>query len=289
MRTRLPLLVLAASFALSGCELIVRFDPARLDAAADGMTADRVTTDTPPPSDIVDVTMDAADVVDATEMDAGDVADAEDVSTVDAPDVVEADAVDVIDVVDVPGVDAADVVDVPLVDVVDVVDAGADEGPDTIEDAGDDALDGGEDAADAGDDTADASIDDAGDDVDDAATDTGPSFFALNGCAYASAMDLTADAMPTITFPGATFMYTPSCIRIHAGQTVTFTADSGSDFSFHPLMPGDGATRTTQPGTPITPTATGTTVTFTFPDPGTWGFYCQIHAPSMAGAIYVDP
>jgi plastocyanin len=136
----------------------------------------------------------------------------------------------------------------------------------------------------------DANDADDADDAADAPVDTGPSFIALNGCTYATATDLTAASTPTITFPGTSDMYTPPCIRIHAGQTVTFSADSGSTFASHPLRPGDASTMTTQPGTPITDTDTGTTVTFTFPDAGTWGYYCLFHATSgMAGAVYVDP
>ncbi len=255
MRTHLSLLVLAGSVALTGCELIVRFDPARLDGSGDGTTADRV-------------------IVDATDMtvptDVQDVQQPTDVQDAGGDDVMDA------------GTDAADVT--PPMDVV-TTDVQPDVQPDVQTDVPvamdvqpDVQTDAGQDSG--TDDGVDASASDAGTDV---------QLIALNGCTYATAIDLTATAMPTINFPGATLMYSPACIRIHAGQTVTFDADSGSTFANHPLRPGDGATRTTQTGTPITNVDTGTTMTFTFPDPGTWGYYCNFHAPSMAGAIYVDP
>ncbi len=136
MRNRLFFLLFAANV-LGGCELIVRFDPSRLDARADGMTPDVPRPDVPA-GDVADAQdvgdVPAMDVVDVPIVDSADVpivdvvdavtADAVDAVTPDAPDVVmPADADDVV-VTDVP-------VDVVAPDVVDVVvaDVPADTGP----------------------------------------------------------------------------------------------------------------------------------------------------------------
>ena len=106
-----------------------------------------------------------------------------------------------------------------------------------------------------------------------------------NNCTLATAVDRTAaNANRTIAF--ANFAYNPPCMKIAAGQTVTWSGD----FSFHPLRAGlivDGMP-TGQAGNPIPPTSNGVSVSATFPAAGTFGFYCNFHWPNgMKGAVYV--
>ena len=72
----------------------------------------------------------------------------------------------------------------------------------------------------------------------------------------------------------ADFSYTPRAASITAGDTATFSGD----FTRHPLVWSDGSV-----------TSTGTSKTFTFPHPGTYAYYCQVHVDShdMRGAITV--
>ncbi|MEI8257213.1 MAG: hypothetical protein WCJ30_16185, partial [Deltaproteobacteria bacterium] len=105
MRTRLLILLFTATATLSGCELLVRFDPALLDGAVDA-APDRVI----PPADVQDVH--APDVLDVIIVDATDASDAVS-ETVDvvAPDVTDVQVIDAVDTVIAP-----DVVDVPAAD-----------------------------------------------------------------------------------------------------------------------------------------------------------------------------
>jgi plastocyanin len=107
-----------------------------------------------------------------------------------------------------------------------------------------------------------------------------------NGCTDLTATDQTGKADVTIT-KGMGFNFTPPCVKVSAGTKVTFTLD----FTLHPLVGGTvvGITKTPDPNSPIKATSVGSTVTFTMPDPGTFGFYCAMHAPAMAGAVYVVP
>jgi plastocyanin len=123
--------------------------------------------------------------------------------------------------------------------------------------------------------------DDAGTATDARTIDADPDL--VNGCTRAGALDLTAAAADRrIEQLGISYM--PSCIRIRAGQSVTWNAD----FVAHPLSsgsPGAGA----QPGSPITETISGSTKTFTFPAAGVFGFWCEEHGTAMMGAVYVEP
>jgi plastocyanin len=49
-----------------------------------------------------------------------------------------------------------------------------------------------------------------------------------------------------------------------------------------------GSSPTPDPTSPITSTNTGTTAMFTFPDAGTFGYYCNVHQPGMAGVVFVQ-
>ena len=73
-------------------------------------------------------------------------------------------------------------------------------------------------------------------------------------------------------------------MRVSIGTTVTFA----SNFASHPLSGGDVETRAAEDGSPIQATSSGTEAAFTFASAGSFGFYCEVHAPSMAGAVFVE-
>lgn len=106
----------------------------------------------------------------------------------------------------------------------------------------------------------------------------------VNGCTLGATVNWL-DVPPgerVIVFPNAN--YQPPCVRIRAGQTVTWDGD----FSSHPLRGGLRKGGGPQPGNPIPDVSSGSTpVEVTFPDPGAWGFYCAFHEPPMAGAVFV--
>lgn len=101
----------------------------------------------------------------------------------------------------------------------------------------------------------------------------------VNGCdtytdmtANGATIDGPANAVPA--------QYSPRCVHIKVGQTVTWNVD----LSAHPL----GASGGTTPS-PIQTTASGTSVTVTFADAGTFGFHCLAHPTIMFGAVFVSP
>ena len=100
----------------------------------------------------------------------------------------------------------------------------------------------------------------------------------LNGCT--TYKDQTAGG-GAITFPmvGAPMQYSPACVHIKAGQSVTWTGA----FASHPLQPEGGAVPN-----PVTSVQTGMTTTILFPTAGVYGYGCGIHG-SMIGAIQVTP
>ena len=106
----------------------------------------------------------------------------------------------------------------------------------------------------------------------------------VNGCDPTMAVDHTADTMVTIDFGGTTGLkYAPACIKIKTGTEVTFAGA----FSSHPLSAGEDGTPAAS--SPIAHTATGTSAAFTFPDVGTFPYYCDFHFSSgMEGAIFVE-
>jgi len=95
----------------------------------------------------------------------------------------------------------------------------------------------------------------------------------VNGCT-------TFTAGTTVTGPSGDnpAQYTPNCVQIAKGQSVTWNAD----FTAHPLQASGGTTPS-----PITTTSSGTTVSVTFPNAGTYGFECQAHPGIMFGAVEV--
>jgi plastocyanin len=84
----------------------------------------------------------------------------------------------------------------------------------------------------------------------------------------------------TVSFMMNDAMYSPKCITIRRGGSVTFAAIGGG-FENHPLRAsrkrGDRAMN------PITNTDTGTMVTFAFPDPGYFAYFCAFHGFSDTG------
>src|SRR5437588_6987122 len=70
--------------------------------------------------------------------------------------------------------------------------------------------------------------------------------------------------------------YSPKCLSIAAGQSVTFVGDTtqGSSFTVHPLRPG-GANGTDPgaSGNPIAAQSGDSTYTVAFPAAGTYGYF----------------
>jgi plastocyanin len=109
---------------------------------------------------------------------------------------------------------------------------------------------------------------------------------AFNGCKLSSADDYTAMNMATIQFAGLS--YSPKCMRIKSGTTVTFEGNFGS----HPLEGGTVANGipTSDPASPITKTQSGTSAMFTLNEAGVVPYFCTFHAAAnMMGAIFVEP
>lgn len=113
----------------------------------------------------------------------------------------------------------------------------------------------------------------------------------LNGCAESDFVDRTArTAERAIGFGGeggsGPFDYSPRCLTIASGQTVTF---SGT-FNAHPLSPGT-APETRSAGSasnPIARTSTGSTLAVTFPTTGTYPYFCEFHyRGGMVGVVRV--
>ncbi len=110
----------------------------------------------------------------------------------------------------------------------------------------------------------------------------------FNNCTEAKFEDRTGLPSTTITFPGSNFVYTPACILVGIGHTVTF---SGT-FSFHPLSPGTPPNNNSagSANNPIVFTNTGmsTTAAFVFNAAGDYPYYCMFHGSNgMAGVVRV--
>jgi plastocyanin len=239
--------------------------------------------------DGIDVPADVSDGVEDAGLDASpDTAEATADEFPDAPDggpdAGEDDAADVPP--DLPDIGEDDAADVPS----DLPDIGADEASadDTPPDIGADEAsaddtppDIGADEASADDTPPDIGADEASADeatADDGGLPWGDCAVSFAGCA--SFVDRTAaGASRTVSF--APYSYTPACLTILAGQTVTF---SGS-FGGHPLAQACGPVA-------VLGASGGSSAAFTFPTPGIYGYYCTAHGtPSgggMAGAIYVQ-
>jgi plastocyanin len=91
-----------------------------------------------------------------------------------------------------------------------------------------------------------------------------------------------ADAGATIRFPAGGQRYSPNCLRLHLGQSVTFVGDFGP----HPLSQACG------PVNGLFSAGLGNSFTTTFTAGlGVYGYFCSEHGSSngsgMAGAIEV--
>lgn len=98
-----------------------------------------------------------------------------------------------------------------------------------------------------------------------------------------SYLDLTGAGTATIRFPLGGDRYSPPCVRVRFGQTVSF---EGSDFGSHPLSQSCG------PVANVLERRSGTRFTVTMNAAiGTFGYYCTQHGQrsgsGMAGAIEV--
>jgi plastocyanin len=114
----------------------------------------------------------------------------------------------------------------------------------------------------------------------------------LNGCTTADAEDRTKPtADRTVEF--GPYYYAPHCIRIAAGQSVTFAPTEGSSFAGHPLVGGEisGGTKVPDPSSPIPSLVDGTIADVPFPSAGTFPYYCDQHGVlfGMEGVVFVDP
>lgn len=119
----------------------------------------------------------------------------------------------------------------------------------------------------------------------------------FNDCASSQFVDRTAaGASRTVGYGGASgsalFTYSPRCITIAAGQSVTFTGGTTSSFGVHPLSPGVlNSPRAGTAGNPIPRVTDGNMrdVTVTFPSAGTFPFICEAHASTgMTGVVRVQ-
>lgn len=147
------------------------------------------------------------------------------------------------------------------------------------------STDGGNGDSGGGDSGGKDSSADTGTPSDSGSPDSGPSDsgsmgdvpFTLNGCTDNDFVDRSAaNANRTITWD---FSVQPKCILVAKGQTVTWQGT----LTAHPLAPFNG-----DMPNPIMNTSTGTSVMFTFPNAGNYGFHCNIHA-SMQGVVRVKP
>ncbi len=117
------------------------------------------------------------------------------------------------------------------------------------------------------------------------APDAGPTS-SVNGCTASNFVDATAaGASRAVAF--TFFKYSPACLTIAAGQSVTFSGD----FYSHPLRAGVAPSLGGGAGPspdPIGSVNGGTTASFTFAQPGIYPYYCATHENiGMYGAIQV--
>ncbi len=111
----------------------------------------------------------------------------------------------------------------------------------------------------------------------------------FNGCTASAYEDLSASgAERTIAIAQAGLVYSPKCLTVAVGQTVTWQGSLAA----HPLAPGnanDAAAGSAD--NPIQATSTGQTVSFTFDAAGTYPYYCTFHSggdgTGMAGVVHV--
>lgn len=110
----------------------------------------------------------------------------------------------------------------------------------------------------------------------------------LNDCAAAVYVDRTADDAERTVVPRGTTGYTPRCLVVRAGQSVTFSMS----FTTHPLNPGvpHGSSAGATSPNPIEAQRAGSSYTVAFTGAGFYPFYCNVHGHvGMAGVVRVVP
>lgn len=111
----------------------------------------------------------------------------------------------------------------------------------------------------------------------------------LNDCTAMNYADRSAGSdTDRVVRPRGTTGYTPRCLVIRAGQSLTFEMD----FAEHPLVPGipHGPTAGATSINPIAMQSSGTTYAVTFASAGHYPFYCNRHGHvGMAGVVRVVP
>jgi plastocyanin len=104
--------------------------------------------------------------------------------------------------------------------------------------------------------------------------------------------DMTSSTSPTVgiakmsggPYGGYSYAFSPACVRINRGQSVTFTGD----YSFHTLEKTTQTVATATNPLPSAPYSGTSPVTFgPFPDAGDFNFTCTIHG--FTGTIRVNP
>ena len=117
--------------------------------------------------------------------------------------------------------------------------------------------------------------------------DAGP---VIHDCTAADSVDRTsATADRRIGFGTAlgsgAVSYSPSCIVIATGQSVTFVGN----FNTHPLVGGQFNGDAGSPNNPIGRHDTGNAdLPIAFATAGLFPFYCDLHAPTMVGVVKVQ-
>lgn len=108
-----------------------------------------------------------------------------------------------------------------------------------------------------------------------------PGFIATTQCPNASDYVTTPT---TVSFGVSGNRYTPNCLKVTPGTSVTFQGD----FAGHPLAPGSDPVNANNP---IQIVNTGATTTVAFPTAGTYSYFCQFHGAAggtgMAGVVWV--
>jgi plastocyanin len=104
--------------------------------------------------------------------------------------------------------------------------------------------------------------------------------------------DMTGSASPTVgisttgggPYGGVSYSFSPMCIQINRGQSVTFTGN----YSLHTIERTTQTVATATNPLPSTPYSGTSPVTFgPFPDSGDFNFYCSIHG--FTGTVRVNP
>lgn len=123
------------------------------------------------------------------------------------------------------------------------------------------------------------------------ASSTAPAPGTVNGCVSSDFVASDAGVARIQYGDPVGLAYSPKCLSIAAGGSVTFAGDPahGSTFSVHPLRPGGAlGTDPGASGNPIAAQTGGATYTVAFPTAGTYGYFCQTHeGMGMYGAVQV--